>query len=921
MPKILVRRDDVANVEDEKKVLVENDETTKKNTQNQQKQPPMPTSGGTSPVGIDEFKCVSGNKFSDALYKISSTGEGLGKMATGSLKNTATMMVRQTGDFGKGYSTMIDVAGVAGLAATAICGIGATSTEALKLSDAGISGRAGVQENLGRIDDKLKNLGFEGVPKDKAGNYITGSQLEKWMSRQKTKMSGLNKEQSAEVSNLMKELKFLGQNTKHFSRKGMFRKNLKVLKKSARRAVGKTGEFGQGLTLTLQLAAVTRIALKANIKATQMSAKAGRIAMKKALKSALNLAIRRSAKVNNFVQSASRTKENVINGVRRGKERVREAVRNRTRPIRNRFERVRNGVRNGVRRGTSFLYRKTIGRTKIPAMARALRRGLVLATAKLRGNIVTRFAVKIMSKMFGFIKSIFSPFFFIKKLLHKIIGCLVGIAGVFLLLYLLIIISVAALGFDVGETTSNSYKAREELNSLYKSDLIWIEQTSRTYSQVEVIWKDVKDYKMYNEMKKENNVDEEEFAFSQSSNCAEILSMAQVKFDYDIDSADWGDVKEYITQLYYGSHRPVIQESSYVQKTKDENGHVEEKNVRSATITMETIYFPQLFECELKDACQNHLSPIKTSDDLLVCSVDDIYIYFRNAGYTHEAVCGILGNMAQESGGQTLDGINPALDTPTALGICSWSQVDSPGRVKALKELAKTTRRDYLSLDLQLDFLQQELDDSYKDVRDKIKNSDDIEYCTITFEKGFEKAGKPNMEARIKCAKDADERYKAYKDDWSKLTNNGKKIAEYAVLFAEKLHYTQGEALGYTGSRYIGPDLSLITTDKVQRKKGTDCSGFIASIHLHYGLSVPTCTSNYEFYSGNEIDIKDIKPGDILWTSGHVELYVGSGSTMGLHDQYCVTEGTGRCEKDSNINPNGLEWFKSKSCKVYRFWK
>lgn len=883
------------------------------------------TSTLTSAAFAPEFRAITENRISNALYKISETNEKMGHMAGQSVKSTATMLIQQTGDSGRGFKTAMDVANVAGISASMLASSINRQAEKSTLKRKGIDGLKSADAKLGEIDAGLKACGLEGIPKDKAGNYIKGNKLEKHLKRQKVKAGGLIDKQASElVKSYLKQGDFIAQNTKYLQGKGNLRKIKRLSKRYTRRALLGSGDSGRGLQQVIMITGAAKTALKANIKVVRMSTKASRFAFKKSLKLSLKLATKVSNtksvngtklgdKLNNVVDKGNRA-ENLINDKKRAYKDYKKQKGDK------KLQR-KNKIKKGIKKGSNAICNKTIGKTPVDRLLQKARQKIRNSYRRIRSSKIGNAVTTIFSKGLNVFRFISKPFAFVKSIIHKIAGFLIGLILLPILFYLLSMLLMASIGLTIGDTESTTSIARDTLNDLYKADLQWIQEQGENYSNVEVVWKDIKDYDLYNSKKTESNIKNDDFSFSQSSNCAEILSMAQVHFNYALDDADPNEVKDYVTKLYYGSHRPIVTESSYTKKIKNKDGKTTEETVTSAVITMETTYFPKLFDCQLLTESQNNDAIVNNSSDLLVCSVDDIYIFLRENGYSHAAACGILGNMAQESGGQTIDGINPNIDQPGCLGICSWSAKDSPGRVNALKKLAKDTKKDYLSLELQLSFLMQELNGPYSSVKNKIQKSDDVVYCTEEFEKGFEAAGTPNMEARIRCAMVADDRYKAYKDDWSKLTNSGKKLAQYASSFAEKIHYTQGLS-GYIGSRYIGPDLSSITTDKVGRNKGTDCSGFIASVYMHYGMSVPQSTSSYSSYSSNVIDIKDIQPGDVLWISNHVEMYIGNGQTMGLHDQYCVTEGTKKCNKDSNISQNGLDWFKKHSdLKVYRFWK
>lgn len=87
----------------------------------------------------------------------------------------------------------------------------------------------------------------------------------------------------------------------------------------------------------------------------------------------------------------------------------------------------------------------------------------------------------------------------------------------------------------------------------------------------------------------------------------------------------------------------------------------------------------------------------------------------------------------------------------------------------------------------------------------------------------------------------------------------GVDIAEYAKQFK--------------GNPYVWGGTDLI--------KGADCSGFVQTIYKNFGISIPR-TASKQALVGTEINIKDIKPGDLVFYSDggpkvtHVALYIGN---------------------------------------------
>lgn len=96
--------------------------------------------------------------------------------------------------------------------------------------------------------------------------------------------------------------------------------------------------------------------------------------------------------------------------------------------------------------------------------------------------------------------------------------------------------------------------------------------------------------------KKSNSMYNDDLGFTETTNTAEMMAMAQVYFDFDLDDASEEDIGAYLSGLYSGSHTMDIKEKDHY--TKDKDG----KNVldyTDAEITVTTYYFDDLFDCVL----------------------------------------------------------------------------------------------------------------------------------------------------------------------------------------------------------------------------------------------------------------------------------------------------------------------------------
>lgn len=78
--------------------------------------------------------------------------------------------------------------------------------------------------------------------------------------------------------------------------------------------------------------------------------------------------------------------------------------------------------------------------------------------------------------------------------------------------------------------------------------------------------------------------------------------------------------------------------------------------------------------------------------------------------------------------------------------------------------------------------------------------------------------------------------------------------------------------LQFVGNPYVYGGTSL--TD------GTDCSGFVKSVYAHFGISMPRTSGEQGSTGRNVGSIGNAQPGDIVWYSGHIAIYIGNGNVV-----------------------------------------
>lgn len=60
---------------------------------------------------------------------------------------------------------------------------------------------------------------------------------------------------------------------------------------------------------------------------------------------------------------------------------------------------------------------------------------------------------------------------------------------------------------------------------------------------------------------------------------------------------------------------------------------------------------------------------------------------------------------------------------------------------------------------------------------------------------------------------------------------------------------------------------------------GFDCSGFTSYVYKKFGVNLPR-SSKAQYNAGKKISMSDVKPGDLVYTPGHVGIYAGNGKIL-----------------------------------------
>ena len=158
---------------------------------------------------------------------------------------------------------------------------------------------------------------------------------------------------------------------------------------------------------------------------------------------------------------------------------------------------------------------------------------------------------------------------------------------------------------------------------------------------------------------------------------------------------------------------------------------------------------------------------------------------------------------------------------------------------------------------------------------DDWKNATTPENAAIAFCWSFERPGIPRMEVRTEAARKYYEQFKDLEQPTAdsrigqinlspENANRMRQMLTEAIRISEDDRYTYSQANRYGEFQY-------------------DCSSFVARLYQQYfNFIAPNTSSNYgtNYYVGPDGAV-ELQPGDVLWKSGHVELYIGNGLKAG----------------------------------------
>lgn len=263
-----------------------------------------------------------------------------------------------------------------------------------------------------------------------------------------------------------------------------------------------------------------------------------------------------------------------------------------------------------------------------------------------------------------------------------------------------------------------------------------------------------------------------------------------------------------------------------------------------------------------------------------------------NAGYSKIAAAGVLGNIEAESGfNSTLVEYGYTEDNG-GIGLCQWTNYprsSGQGRNAQLKAYAASKGTQWQDENTQIEFLIAELTPGGNEFAnyqlmsyhgytpDDWKNSTTPEEAAETFCWIFERPGIPRMDVRTEAAVKYYNQFKDLEkpsddDRIGDITLSGENAQKMQALLAEAVRIADDDRYTYSQANRYG-------------EFQYDCSSLIARLYKQYfNFDAPSTTRGYgsAYYVGPDGSV-ELQPGDVLWKSGHVEMYIGNGLRVGAH--------------------------------------
>lgn len=312
----------------------------------------------------------------------------------------------------------------------------------------------------------------------------------------------------------------------------------------------------------------------------------------------------------------------------------------------------------------------------------------------------------------------------------------------------------------------------------------------------------------------------------------------------------------------------ILREAAYLKTTYEPNSTKVKQYDPIATSTpikLSVINYSDLFKTFWDVGAKTlNISGTSSSSSLgydyskLPAVVKQTVEFLVGKGLNNAAACGICGNIQQESSFNV---------GAAGGGLCQW--IGSRGA--AMRAMAGANWA--TNLTGQLNYLWYELSSGYQNMLNSWKSLPNTEagarQAAADFCNKFERPGIPMLEKRQNYAAQF---FKAIVQVATSSSSNFSSIDARGLSNKRQtiLNVAQQELAKKT--RYVwGGERSGV---------GLDCSGFCRMCYMSIGITLPHQSESMRDVAPHRLPVNQAVAGDILWTSGHVALYIGNGKTI-----------------------------------------
>lgn len=283
---------------------------------------------------------------------------------------------------------------------------------------------------------------------------------------------------------------------------------------------------------------------------------------------------------------------------------------------------------------------------------------------------------------------------------------------------------------------------------------------------------------------------------------------------------------------------------------------------------------------------------------------EKVWFALKGAGFSDIATAAAMGNIYAESGfiPERIEyGYN---ENNGGIGLCQWTnnKRGPTGRNTNLKNFAASKGATWQDPDVQVEFLVGELTTGSAFLtttmygrtytRSDWENATDVEVSTKAFCGTFERPGvkyfNSSMPTRVSKAMEYLQMFEGREAPLGigEINLSEESIEKMTAMLNEAMRIANDNRYTYSQPNRFG-------------EFQYDCSSFVSRLYsTYFGIQVPGTTSAYgtQYYVGSP-GSTELQPGDVLWKSGHVVLYLGNGqiaeawgrNNIAIPDQIRVT--------------------------------